>query len=229
MNARRPLAGLLTAGMLLALTGCGADAPAGAERAEAADPSSSSAPTTSETPASASATPPPGRFQADVDGGRLRVTMEETDRYRVDGAMQRLHFLAVSVASDPTAERWGDIFVWAPTVAYHPKTQEPGPMPADPVAWLRSNPRAEVVSERVVRIDGSRAWVLGLEIDGLLFGDAEGGVEGGGPERYVLRRVGGTWVVVNGATFRGRRALTAPDRPGDVLMDVARSVRFAKS
>lgn len=231
MRTRRTIAGALAGGMLLALTGCGTDGPAGAERAEAADPSSSAAAAaeaTSEATPEADL-PPSDRFEAEVEGGRVRVTMDATDRYRRDAAMQRLHFLPVSVATDPTAERWADVFVWAPTVAYHPRTQEPGPMPADPVAWLRRHPRSKVVSERVVRIDGSRAWVFGIEVDGMLFGDAEGGIEGAGPERYVLREVEGTWFVVNGGTFRGRRGLTAPDRPGEVLMDVASSLRFTKS
>jgi hypothetical protein len=156
------------------------------------------------------------------------LTVTVPDGWREGGAPAIVHFLAPNVASDPTAERWGDIMIYEATSAIDPSTGHQLPLPADPAGWLRANPLVEVLDERTVQVDGRSAalidagrredgWAFnGIEIANRSFADNH--------ERFILIPVGQRWVVVQASTFRGPAGLAEPDEPSDALAGVLESM-----
>ena len=228
---RRTAAGLLTLTLLGGLTACGDEQ---AEPAAASEGDTSDQATPSASPSSTGSTSPtvapaePGTFKTTLAGHDVQVRLADTNRFRFDGGLlPRLHFIPVNVAADPEAERWGDMFVWAPTKIYDPKTQKPGPLPAQPAEWLEVNPGVDVLRSKKIEVDGREAWQLDVERDGSeLFGDADGGSEGDGYERFVLWEVDGTWLMGQASTFRGEEGLLAPDGKNDIFMSLLESVKL---
>lgn len=208
--------------MCLGLAGCG-----GGQATSSTDPD----PSPSSTEASvASDTSPSKPGETSGELGEHTVTIRfPAGRFREDyGQPGRLHLLPVDVSMDPKKERWGDIFVMAPTAVYHPRTQETQPLPANPVAWLRAHPKETIVREHAMKLPGGSATVFDLDRSGSeLFGDDTGGLEGDGTERLVLWEHDGTWFLAQASTFRGRAGLLAPDRRDDALVKVLRTFRTA--
>jgi hypothetical protein len=176
-----------------------------------------------------------GPIVQEMHGWTVTVSLEATDRYQQDYGAEssRLHLLPYDVISDPTAERWADIFLWSPTRTYDPGTQKREPLPEDLVAWLRENPGGELLREKRITLGdagGHRAWQFDIDRDGSeIFGDREGGLEGDGTERIVLWQVEDTWFVAQAGTFRGREGLLAPDDADDVLRQVLASATYVRA
>jgi hypothetical protein len=196
---------------------------------------SSSSPTATAT-ASAS---PSEQSESDGDtmtmnGWELSLDLPGAPRFRQDYVSEsRIHLLPMAVATDPTRERWGDIFILSPTKVYDPETQKRRPLPADPVTWLRDNPTVKVLQERRVNLrdrDGHRGWQFDVKRDGAeLFGDRDGGIEGDGFERLVLWKVQDTWFLAQAGTFRGQQGLLAPEKPNDPLWKTLASATYSRS
>lgn len=215
------------AALLLLATGCSSAASQSSEEPRPAE-SSSTAGSPSPT-AEPSADPKPQWRAEEAKLGTVRVGFRyDAARYRSapDG---RVHLLPLNVVTDSTAERWGDLFLLAPTAVYDRKQTE-RPLPADPVAWLRTHPRQEVLRERSLTVMGRPAVELAVDRDGaLLFGDRNGGIEGDGIERFVLWQVDDTWMLLQAGTFLGRQGVLAPDKRDELVPQVLRSLEVVGS
>jgi hypothetical protein len=204
----------LAALALLALAGCSA-APAATVPATSSPASACGAPfPCGELPESFSVTGPGGWTDTVATGAH--------------------HWLAPEVATDPTKERWADIAVYRPTLAFDPMTGAPGAVPADLPAWFRQSPLLRVVDEGPVMVDGVASTQLDVEYTEQAVNTLANGYlsftsvaqTNGTPmyERWVLIPLDGSWVVVQASTLRGLRGLTAETEPGDHLTEVLESI-----
>jgi hypothetical protein len=199
---------------LLALAGCSA-APAATVAAEPTPSSACGAPfPCGELPEGFSVTGPGGWTDTVATGAH--------------------HWLAPEVATDGTKERWADIAVYRPTLAFDPMTGAPGAVPADLPGWLRQSRMLRVVDEKPITVDGVAGTQVDVEyteqiVNTLANGYlnlATGAADAQTPmhERWVLLPVDGSWVVVQASTLRGLRGLTAETEPGDHLTEVLESI-----
>ncbi|MBA3236463.1 MAG: PD40 domain-containing protein [Chloroflexi bacterium] len=112
------------------------------------------------------------------------------------------------------------------------------PLPDDPVAWLRQLPGLTVLAERDIEVGGQPARLLDVSLPGesgaFVFVDVPTGdsgatrsfgVPGVGQSRYVIWRLGETWMVAQGHAV-GIGALKTADAPGDPFMQFIADLRF---
>ena len=231
LRTPRTTTGLASLAAVLLLTSCAGD-PSVREDATTSPAAASSSPAPAspgpeEEQTDCESTAVPTRHTLAAAGRTIRATLSAPDRFRPDGAVPgRLHFLPMNVVTDSKAERWGDLFVYAPTKVHDPVSQKLVPLPDDLVGWLETNPGVRVVSTRDHRFGSVLAREVNVERDGsMLFAGDEPGGGPGGLERYVLWRLDGVWLVGQASTFRGMAGIKAPSARDDVFMSLLRSVR----
>lgn len=159
------------------------------------------------------------------------LTVSMPEGWRDTSAPTFRHFLPPNVASDPLAERWGDILIYEATGVVDPTSGRLQPRPDDLADWLRANPSLEVLDERSVEVDDRSAVLIDAawQKDGAAFYGGETFESGAGSdERFILIPVGQRWVVVQASTFRGPDGLAEPDSPADPLASVLASIDIAE-
>ena len=190
-----------------------------------------SPPTTTAPSMSPTSAPAQPTIAAATDLVPDRLTVAIPEGWKDTSTPTFRHFLAPDVASDPVAERWGDILIYEATSVIEPTTGEQQPLPDDVADWLRANPTMDVLDEGTVQVDGRSAVLIDA-------GRPKGGSTFNGPEvseafvgiheRYILIPVGERWVVVQASTFRGPDGLAEPDQPSDALAGVLESIEISE-
>lgn len=227
------IGGLAAIAAFLVVLGCsgggGADSQTDSVSAAGTATAGPATTTRAEETAETEAAPAGERLQAAVGGVEFTYVAPDPERFRLDtGVEGAQHWLPVDVAGDPQAERWGDWFLFAPTVIHDPKTQETEPLPDDPIGWLRDHPKVKVLDERETKVDGRPAHVVDVnrQVNQLFGSDDLPAPEGEGFERYVFWQVDDTWLIAEASTFRGRQGLAEKDTPDDPFLKYLGDLRF---
>lgn len=225
-------AGLVSCGSSTAEPASGETSSPSSQPSSTSESSKSSESSASPTTDDQEATPPTPerqRFTVTTPTYALTSTVTTATPLRHDGAYAgRLHLLPTSTL-DSASGPWADLFVYSPAEVHHPEDQRLVPLPADPVAWLSSNPRVRLLSTRTYRLGGAQARELNVQRDGSpLFGGDRSDDAPGGLERYIFVRRGQRWLVGQASTFEGEQALERRARPGDLLLALVRNARLTE-
>lgn len=195
---------------------------------------SGAAPATS-TPAATSAAPSqaPSVTPGVVPGSALPAGLEITppEGWR-DTAEQpdHHHWLAPNVVTDAEKERWADMFVYVPMVAFDPELWSPIELPADPAAWMREHPALEIVGERTVQVNGVEAAQIDVQtrlrsVPLFAGGTAAPELTPGPGERFTFVPLENGWLIVEASTLRPN-GLTEKETATDALAAVLASIKL---